>query len=46
VPHVIDWSWEPAAINDVLHALWERVDVDLAAGTIDVLWRDASLRHP
>lgn len=43
VPQEVDWSWEPAALNDVLHALWERVDVDLAACTIEVTWRVSSL---
>ena len=46
VPQEVDWSWEPAALNDVLHALWEKVVVDLAAGRIDVTWRDPSLRRP
>ena len=46
VPQEIDWSWEPTALNDVLHALWEKVSVDLAAGTIEVTWRDPSLRRP
>ena len=46
VPQEIDWSWEPAALNEVLHALWERVDVDLAACSVDVTWRDPSLRRP
>lgn len=44
VPQEIDWSWEPAALNEVLHALWERVDVDLAECTVEVTWRDVSLR--
>jgi hypothetical protein len=46
VPQEVDWSWEPAALNDVLDALWEKVSVDLTAGTIDVTWRDPSLRRP
>lgn len=46
VPQEVDWSWEPAALNEVLHALWERVGVDLTRGTIDVTWRDPSLRRP
>ena len=46
VPQEVDWSWEPAALNDVLHALWEKVSVDLTVGTIDVTWRDPSLRRP
>jgi hypothetical protein len=45
VPQEVDWSWEPAALNEVLHALWERVDVDIAANTIEVTWRDPSLRR-
>ena len=23
VPQEVDWSWEPTALNEVLHALWE-----------------------
>ncbi len=45
VPQEVDWSWEPAALNEVLHALWEQVDVDLAMGTIEVTWRDPLLRR-
>ena len=46
VPQEVDWSWEPDALNGVLHALWERVDVDLVTASVEVTWRDESLRAP
>ena len=45
VPQEIDWSWESAALNEALHALWEMVSVDLTACTISVTWRDPSPRR-
>lgn len=39
IPQAIDWTWEPKAINEVLRALWEHVQVDADMQPTEAVWR-------
>lgn len=39
VPPAIDWGWEPKAINAVLRALWEHVQLDADMHPVRAEWR-------
>jgi len=39
VPQAIDWSWEPKAINGVLRALWDHVELDADMHPVRAEWR-------
>jgi DNA invertase Pin-like site-specific DNA recombinase len=39
IPQAIDWSWEPKAINEVLRALWDHVELDAAMRPVRAVWR-------
>lgn len=35
----IDWTWPPAELNQVLHALWEHIELDANMRPVEALWR-------
>lgn len=35
----IDWSWSPDVLNDVLSALFERIDLDATMRPAEAMWR-------
>lgn len=35
----LDWTWPPEAVNRVLHAIWERIDLDREGRPTGVIWR-------
>lgn len=39
LPHEIDWSWEPKALNAVLRALWDHVQLDTDMQPVRAEWR-------
>jgi hypothetical protein len=39
VPPTIDWTWEPKAINSVLRALWDHVQLDQQMQPVEAEWR-------
>lgn len=40
VPEAIDWdTWTPEAINEVLRAMWQYVELDRAMQPADALWK-------
>lgn len=39
VPPTIDWSWEPKAVNAVLRAMWEHVELDVNMRPVEAVWR-------
>jgi DNA invertase Pin-like site-specific DNA recombinase len=39
LPQVIDWTWEPKALNTVLRALWEYVELDADMQPVRAVWR-------
>jgi DNA invertase Pin-like site-specific DNA recombinase len=39
IPQEIDWEWEPAAINTVLRAMWQHVQLDADMRPVEAAWR-------
>ena len=39
IPKAIDWTWEPKAINTVLRALWEHVQLGPDMRPVEAVWR-------
>ncbi len=39
VPPAIDWSWEPKAVNGVLRALWDHIELDPDMRPVRAEWR-------
>lgn len=39
VPPTIDWSWEPKAVNAVLRAMWEHIELDANMRPTEAVWR-------
>jgi DNA invertase Pin-like site-specific DNA recombinase len=39
VPPTIDWSWEPKAVNTVLRAMWEHIELDANMRPVEAVWR-------
>jgi hypothetical protein len=38
VPPTIDWSWEPKAVNTVLRAMWEHIELDTNMRPVAAIW--------
>ncbi len=34
----IDWTWPPATLNGVLHALWDHVQLDAEMRPVEAVW--------
>jgi DNA invertase Pin-like site-specific DNA recombinase len=39
VPPAIDWTWEPKAINGVLRAVWDHIQLDAQMQPVKAEWR-------
>ena len=39
IPQAIDWTWEPKAVNEVLRAFWEYVELDADMKPVRAEWR-------
>lgn len=39
IPTGVDWTWNPQAVNDVLRALWEYVELDADLQPSKAVWR-------
>lgn len=39
VPLAIDWSWEPKAVNAVLRAMWDHIELDANMRPVEAVWR-------
>jgi DNA invertase Pin-like site-specific DNA recombinase len=39
VPPAIDWSWEPKAVNEVLRAMWDHIQLDANMQPVRAAWR-------